>query len=145
MSTWCPIEYPNSFNQLLSDFRDNYPSKIGFLKFLNNLPLIDTKLLQHHLYYSLPLLLNSQPRRSSFAFIFARVVPVVSIDRGSHTVRGTVRPSAPRKLPAQLSIWIFIALKSDVLEKVAFQFGRSSPGLRLAIRAIADASRPKTC
>ena len=53
----------------------------------------------------------------------------ISVDRGLPTVRGTVRPSAPRKLPAQLSIWIFIAHKSDVLEKVAFQFDKSSPGL----------------
>ena len=69
----------------------------------------------------------------------------ISVDLGSPTVRGTVRPSAPRKLSAQLSIWIFIAHKGDVLEKVAFQFNKSSPGLRLAIRAIAVASRPKTC
>ena len=68
-----------------------------------------------------------------------------SVDHGSPMVRGTVRLSAPRKLRAQLSIWIFIAHKSDLFEKVAFQFDKSSPGLRFAIRAIAVASRAKTC
>ena len=70
---------------------------------------------------------------------------ISSVDHGSPTVRGTVRLSAPRKLRAQLSIWIFIAHKSDVFEKVAFQFDKSSPGLRFAIRAIAVASRAKMC
>ena len=68
-----------------------------------------------------------------------------SVDHGSPTVRGTVRLSAPRKLRAQLSIWIFVAHKSDVFKKLAFQFDKSSPGLRFGIRAIAVSSRAKTC
>ena len=68
-----------------------------------------------------------------------------SVDHGLSTVRAAVHLGAPRKLPAQLSIWIFIAHKSAVSEKVAFQFDKSSPVLRLAIGAIAIASGAKKC
>ena len=70
---------------------------------------------------------------------------VGSVDHGSLTVRAAVRLGAPRKLPSQLSIWIFIAHKSGVYEKVAFRFDKSSPVLGFAIGAIAIASRAKKC
>ena len=68
-----------------------------------------------------------------------------SVDHGSPVVRVAVRLGAPQKLPAQLSIWIFIAHKSTVYEKVAFRFDKWSPVLRLVIGAIASASRAKRC
>ena len=68
-----------------------------------------------------------------------------SVDHGSPAVRPAVRLGAPWKLPSQLSIWIFMAHKSDVYEKVVFRFDKSSPALRFAIRGIAVASRAKRC
>ena len=79
-----------------------------------------------------PSILGSQPLPSS-------------VDHGSPAIRHAVRLGAPWKLPLQLSIWIFIAPKSDVYEKVVFRFDKSSPALRFAICAIAVASRAKNC
>ena len=69
---------------------------------------------------------------------------VDSVDHGSPAVRAAVRQDTPSKLPAQLSIWIFISHASDVYKKVLFRCGKSPPVLRFAMRSIPVASRAKT-
>ena len=70
---------------------------------------------------------------------------VLSVDHGSPAVRAAVRQDTPSKLPAQLSIWIFITHESDVYNKVVFRCEKSPPVLRFAMRSIPVASRAKTC
>ena len=68
-----------------------------------------------------------------------------SVDHGWPAVRAVVRQDTPSKLPAQLSIWIFITHESDIYKKVVFGGQKSPPGLGFAMRSIPGASQAKTC
>ena len=69
----------------------------------------------------------------------------LSVDHGSPAVRAAVRQDTPSKLPAQLSIWIFITHESDVYKKVVFRGQKSPLVLRYVMLSIPVASQAKTC
>ena len=67
--------------------------KSGFRNYSTTPAPIHPKLWQHHLSYSLPPLLNFETRRSSFAFLIARVVVVIVTLYPCHTpLRGKTTP-----------------------------------------------------